>query len=531
MRKNGLLICTLLLMSLSSLQAQSNLQKVKNVFGAKKEPSKLDQQIQYLNTPSLKDRFSGNAAEKKTATYLGEEFRKLLFKPYLGQYVHRFSIDKKNNLSDDSYVKIYNEELAVGADLIIPPFSGAGSASAQALPGMEESENLWFIKFSEVGTNLNNKFSTGYDKMYRKAKEAIEAGASAVMYINDAGASSDFTNSFAEKKEGLSKPVFILNHAAYKKYILTKKAGKDWIDVDYSFATERRKAEGHNAAGIWQNKSNQYVLIIARMDKSANQGNNTSGLAALLAVADRLNKQRLTKYNYVVAALSGTEDKNIGAESFIKKLRLSKNNVNCVINLGDVAALNSKNMLYASGTGTSTDWEKVLGGLSRNFVLNNINSPEVSAENHRAFYKMGIPVLNIFTKNPNNNRGINKAGVAKIANSMSTVLAEIDKLPKFTFQKTEPLPDLSALNFKVDMGIAPDYAFAGKGLLIGHVLDNGVAAYSDVRDGDVLVRMGEYDINSPADFVREMSKYIPGQRVMIKVKRAGQDKQMLLRFK
>ncbi len=527
--KKSLLFLVIILVGFYPSSAQLNIDKVKNIFGAKNETSKLDQYVQNLRKYTKTPIYSGSAAEAQVTNYLGQEFNALLFKPYLGRFVHRFDINKRNNLSDDSYIKIFNKDLDVGHDVIIPPFSGSGAFYAQALPGMEEAENLWFIKFTDVGVELNNKHSNGLEKMYRAAKDAFAKGAEAVMFINDDGKSSDFTSSFLEKKSPLAKPVFILNHAAYKKHIIQGGKGKEWIHVDYSFSKIKRRAEGHNAIGFWQNQTAQNIVIAARVDEVQGVSNNISGLAALLEVAEAINKIRPKKYNYIVVGLSGTSDELKGAKDLIKKLRLTKKNTSAVIHIDDIGALNKKNELFISGVGTSPEWEKVLDVFTRNFLVQKIKSGEVGNVNHRAFYDVGIPAINIFTKRKN--ASFNRAGIAKVVASIGQILAQMDQMPSFSFTKTKPLPDTKKLNFKVTMGIIPDYAFNGRGLLIGNVKKSSAAQLSNVKPGDVLIRMAEYDIRDVNDYVRELAKYKKGDRLMIKVKRSGKDKQMLITFK
>ena len=100
-----------------------------------------------------------------------------------------------------------------------------------------------------------------------------------------------------------------------------------------------------------------------------------------------------------------------------------------------------------------------------------------------------------------------------------------------TFTKTEPLPDIKKLNFKVSMGVTPDYEFSGEGLLVGYVKKNSPAFNSNVKSGDVIVRMEEYDIRNVNDYVNELAKRKKGDRMMIKVMRNGVPKKMLITFK
>ena len=72
MIKKGVLILTGVLIGFTSLNAQWNIDKVKNILGAKKEPSKLDNHLQQLVNLGKTKRFTGSDAETKTANYIGE---------------------------------------------------------------------------------------------------------------------------------------------------------------------------------------------------------------------------------------------------------------------------------------------------------------------------------------------------------------------------------------------------------------------------------------------------------------------------
>jgi len=515
----------------SPVNGQTTIDKVKNIFGTKTEPSLFDARWQQIRNLSRTPIFGGSEAEITISNYLSQELSGMMYKPYLGSYVHRFSIDKKNNLSEDSYIKIFNSNLEVGKEIIIPPFSGVGVLCAQALPEFNEPENLWFIKFSEVGVELNNKHGNGLEKLYRKAQEAFKQGAESVMFLNDDNTTSDFTNKFYEKKDILEKPVFILNHAAYKKYIVKQGKGKDWINVDYSFSKTNQHSEGHNVVGFWQNQTPNNIVIATRIDELRGVGKNPSGMAALLQVAQKIRTVRLKNYNYILVGISGTTDDWVGAEALMKKIRLTAQNTSAVIHIDDIGALDKKNELFISGVGTSPSWESVLFPFSKNFLLRSIASGEIGAANHRAFYNKQIPVINIFTKRKAGDTRQNKKGAISIINQIGNFIVELDKLPMLTFTKTKPLPDLKKLNFEVSMGVTPDYEFSGEGLLVGYVKKNSPAFNSNVAVGDVIVRMEEYDIRDVNDFVGQLAKRKKGDRMMIKVLRKGVPKKMLITFK
>lgn len=514
------------------VKAQWNIDKVKNMFGSSKEvSSKVSANLEYLASPELAERFPGSMAEEKAATYISEQFKALNFKPYLGQYLQRFTIDKKNNLSQDAHLHIFDHPLAIGAAVVIPPFSGIGKLNTQAMPGMTEPDNLWFIKFSEVGDQLNSRFGTGLDKMYQRAKQAIEQGASAVMFLNDVNAENDFTNSFQEGYQTLSKPVFILNHEAYKKHIVQEGKGKHWIPVSFDIAKTRRTMEGHNVIAYWQNQSDQTIVIGTHFDKQPGSLANDAGVAALLEVASRIQADRLRKYNYLLVAFSGTADERKGAETLITHMGLNDKKVNCMINLGDVGASLSSNQLFISGLASSATWPKVLGTLERNFNLQQLPYGKFGEDNHCSFYEKNIPVLNVFTKRAVTDKKNHVTTIDLVAQAVADLLLALDNAAKLPFSPTSELPDLRKIKLEASIGLAPDIAYAGEGVLIGEVFANSAAAFSNLQTGDVIIKMGDYDIRDLNDYVRELKKYKTGDKVMMKILRVEQKKEMFITFK
>jgi C-terminal processing protease CtpA/Prc len=67
---------------------------------------------------------------------------------------------------------------------------------------------------------------------------------------------------------------------------------------------------------------------------------------------------------------------------------------------------------------------------------------------------------------------------------------------------------------------------AGKGLLIKEVMKDSPAEKGGLRAGDVILQIGDKEINSFRDLTRTVNYYDPENTVTFKVKRSGSDKKM-----
>jgi hypothetical protein len=232
-----------------------------------------------------------------------------------------------------------------------------------------------------------------------------------------------------------------------------------------------------------------------------------------------------------LVALSGTADERKGADALIKLLKLNSNKVNCMIHIDDISALDEKHNLYLSGYGTSPDWDMAMGSIEKNFVTHRIISGEIGENNHINFYKKGIPVLNIFTKRTSDNVSVNRSGVELISASIGDMVLELDNLPKLLFSQTKPINDYRKAKFKVSLGVEPDLESGKVGVLVGAVKKGSPAEYSNIKPGDVIIRIDGHDVLDINDYITELSKFNGGDRIMIQVKRNGEAKQMLIAFK
>src|SRR5690606_15804904 len=108
-----------------------------------------------------------------------------------------------------------------------------------------------------------------------------------------------------------------------------------------------------------------------------------------------------------------------------------------------------------------------------------------------------------------------------VSNYISNIIKDLDKEDKRPFKKTknesEVVPD-----FKVTLGVVPDYLFGGKGMRIDGVSEDRPAQKAGLQKGDVVLKMGEYEITDMMSYMNSLSKFEKGQTTKVTVERKGE---------
>ncbi|NIP83297.1 MAG: M28 family peptidase, partial [Gemmatimonadetes bacterium] len=125
---------------------------------------------------------------------------------------------------------------------------------------------------------------------------------------------------------------------------------------------------------------------------------NASGVAALLAVAERLAVGPRPERPVLFMAFTGEESGLLGSAHWIKNPTVPLENVVAMINMDMVGRL-AENGLVVYGTGTAAEWEDLIGPeIERLGVTRYSYVPDgYGASDQTAFYMRDIPVLHLFT--------------------------------------------------------------------------------------------------------------------------------------
>lgn len=309
---------------------------------------------------------------------------------------------------------------------------------------------------------------------------------------------------------------------------------------------------GENVIGYIDNKAENTIVIGAHYDHLGMGGegslyregeaihngadDNASGVAMMLHLADSLQKKDSPKKNnYLFIAFSGEEEGLLGSNYFVKNPTIDTKNVTYMLNMDMVGRLNSENTLAVYGVGTSPILKQTVNANAGDLNIAE-NESGVGPSDHTSFYLADIPVLHFFTgqhedyhKPSDDTEKVNFAGMEIVSNYIFSIIKDLDSQKKLPFKKTknesEVVPD-----FKVTLGVVPDYLFSGKGMRIDGISEDRPAQKAGLQKGDIVVKMGDYEVTDMMSYMKSLSKFEKGQTAKVTIDRGGELKEVEVTF-
>lgn len=263
---------------------------------------------------------------------------------------------------------------------------------------------------------------------------------------------------------------------------------------------------------------------------------NASGIASLLYLAEKLKNADLNNNNYLFLAFSGEEFGLFGSKAFTKEPIFDPSTMNYMLNMDMVGRLKAERVISINGVGTSPIWNEVLPKIKKPQLKTSTTESGIGPSDHTSFYLKDLPVLHFFTgqhqeyhKPDDDSHLINYEGLLDVSDYIYALVERLDKKGKLAFTKTKD-EQQKARSFKVTLGVMPDYVFDGTGMRIDAVIMGRTAAKSGLKDGDVVLQMGEYEIKDVYAYMDALGKIEPGSKVMVKVKRGKEEIEQEVQF-
>lgn len=317
-------------------------------------------------------------------------------------------------------------------------------------------------------------------------------------------------------------------------------------------STGLRAETGENVIAYLDNKAENTVVIGAHYDHLGMGGegslyregeaihngadDNASGVAMLLHLADSLQKKDSPKNNnYLFIAFSGEEEGLLGSNYFVKNPTIDTKKITYMLNMDMVGRLNSEKTLAVYGIGTSPILKQTVNANAGDLKIVE-NESGVGPSDHTSFYLADIPVLHFFTgqhedyhKPSDDTEKVNFEGMEMVSNYIFSIIKDLDSQKKLPFRKTknesEVVPD-----FKVTLGVVPDYLFSGKGMRIDGISEDRPAQKAGLQKGDVVVKMGEFEVTDMMSYMKSLSKFEKGQTATVTIDRSGELKVVEVTF-
>jgi hypothetical protein len=305
-----------------------------------------------------------------------------------------------------------------------------------------------------------------------------------------------------------------------------------------------KERKGKNVIGYLDNGAEYTVIIGAHYDHlgeghdhnslDANPDgkihngadDNASGTSGVLELARYYSSNGTKeKFNFLFICFSGEELGLIGSKRFCESPTIDLAKVNYMLNMDMIGRLNdSTKQLLVYGVGTAPDWVPIISSMRTVFRIKQ-DSSGIGPSDQTSFYLKNIPVLHFFTgqhkdyhKPTDDVNTLNYEGEKMVLEYMINIIAKTEALPKLQFLTTKN-PDMGKSKFKVTLGIMPDYAFEGKGLRVDGVTDGKPAANAGVKQGDIIIQLGDIAVNSMTDYMTALGKFTKGESTIVKVQR------------
>jgi membrane-associated protease RseP (regulator of RpoE activity) len=205
-----------------------------------------------------------------------------------------------------------------------------------------------------------------------------------------------------------------------------------------------------------------------------------------------------------------------------------------VLNLDTVGRL-GKNKLLILNSSSASEWKHIAMGVG--FVTGigyELVAEDLDASDQVSFIEVDVPAIQLFS-GPNRDyhrptdqvEKIDPAGMVKIATfskEIITYLAEREDPMTFAGgNKSESTPGSKPGGRRVGSGIMPDFAFQGKGVKAAEVAADSPAANAGVQKEDVIIKLGDQQINNLKDYSEALKTYKPGDSTTIVYKRGDEE--------
>jgi len=259
---------------------------------------------------------------------------------------------------------------------------------------------------------------------------------------------------------------------------------------------------------------------------------NASGTAVLLELARRLAKLPVKPARTIVfVAFSGEELGLYGSRHYIEHTN-SISAIKAMINLDMVGRLR-ENRVTVFGARSGENLSELVNRAARGIALEITESNDVGRSDHMSFYSKKIPVVHFFTGTHSDYHRatdtwekLNFDGMAKISDLVLVTAIEVANRReplRFVSLPSRP-PDSVAgtgRGVRVYLGTIPDYGAVAAGVRLAGVSSGSPAAQAGLREGDVIVRLDDREIQNIEDLTDALQAHKSGDQVNVVILRGG----------
>ena len=520
----------------------SNAQKLKKADKA--TLVNLQQHISYLASDALEGRRTGSAGEQLAYNYIVNEYTKMGLEPKgeNGSFLQPFEIIDGKIINPSTHLIINGNDLKINKDFFPLTCSPNTSLQATTAIGMQESKAPWFYNIGNlIESNKTNPHFDIVDALKAMAINIAQKGANALIVYNTSAIDDGIRFDVKSKDTALAIPIVYVTKTQAQQLFKDETAIQD---IQLKVLIEQKKRVGHNVIAFKNNNAATTIIIGAHYDHLGygedhnslftgtepqihnGADDNASGTAAVIELSKMLSASAFANNNYLFIHFSGEELGLYGSKYFTEHSSIPLAQANYMVNLDMVGRLNdSTHGLTIAGFGTSPTWGEVITTANDYFSIK-VDSSGTGPSDHTSFYRKNIPVLFFFTglhsdyhKPTDDADKINYTGTFKVVKYIYELVGAVNNKGKLNFTTTKERATSTKSNFKVTLGIMPDYTFSGIGVRADGVSEGKLAQKVGIKAGDVIIKLGNYYFNDVQAYMDVLSKFKKGDATTVTVQR------------
>ena len=439
-------------------------------------------------------------------------------------------------------------------------------------------ENKWVICMRGLpsGWSKEDREKHYYESTIRKkASVARDLGAKGIIFIQSAKDTNTELIPFdSGSREKLSIQAISISNNVRDQIFLTHGKGFQKIEDEFisgkpkmgfkiknfslnsNIGITRHKGICQNTIGYFDLNENgkldePFILVGAHLDhigrgknssraKKTDVGkihpgadDNGSGISALLEIVEFLRNNfgliRNSKYEIAFATWSGEEIGLVGSSHFARKI-LGENQhtgsppILAYLNMDMIGRMKDKMTIH--GVGSSSVWRKIIQQANVPVRLNlNLQNDSHIPTDTTSFYSKGIPIISAFSGLHNDYHSpsdtedkINYEGVFKCSSLFSRIITLLGRTENVDYIAQERPLGKNRGKLRAYLGTIPNYSQTDtKGVLLSGVSKNGPADIAGLKEGDLIVKLSEKEIENIYDYTEAISSLKPDKKVAIAV--------------
>lgn len=268
---------------------------------------------------------------------------------------------------------------------------------------------------------------------------------------------------------------------------------------------------------------------------------NASGISILLELAKNMSKLK-PKRTIIFAAFTGEEAGLIGSHYFVEHLKDYYKGVPFAdVNLDTDGSLFDKKLMILNAN-TAREWKFIFMGTDYTTgVKSEVVQQQLDASDQGSFIEKGIPAVQLFTGATQNYHRptdtwekLDPKGLVKVATVTKEVLEYLadrqypmpftGKINKKVAGDSQSQSNMPKKKRRVSTGSVPDFAYTGNGVKIGAVIEGSPGDKAGLKKGDIIIAVNDDKVTDLQNYTVILKKHQPGDKVQIKVLRAGKEK-------